>query len=105
VKTYRNHADVAPEVEAAAQWYEAREAGLGIDFVFAVEAAVAQICDAPLAWPMWPGIDPMLAIRRFTMRRFPFAIAYVDLPEEIAVLAVAHAKRRPLYWLARARKP
>lgn len=50
-------------------------------------------------------IDPMLAIRRFTMRRFPFAIAYVDLPEEIAVLAVAHAKRRPLYWLARAREP
>ena len=45
------------------------------------------------------GFEP--PIRRFVLRRFPFAIAYDALPDELVVLAIAHALRRPSYWLAR----
>lgn len=103
MKPFRNHPAVPSEVEASAGWYEARELGLGVEFVLAVERAVAQICDAPQAWPRWPGVPGDLDVRRFTMRRFPFLIAYLDEPAEIVVLAVAHVKRRPMYWLLRAR--
>jgi hypothetical protein len=44
VKRYRNHHEVPLEVEAVARWYDDRDAGLGVEFVLAVEAAVAKIC-------------------------------------------------------------
>jgi hypothetical protein len=40
-------------------------------------------------------------MRRFVLPRFPYAIAYQVHSNFIAVLAIAHAKRRPLYWIAR----
>jgi hypothetical protein len=33
--------------------------------------------------------------------RFPYAVVFIDLGTEVNVLAVAHAKRRPGYWLNR----
>ena len=36
--------------------------------------------------------------------RFPYAVIFMDLGTEIRVLAVAHAKRRPGYWLDRVGK-
>lgn len=40
-------------------------------------------------------------IRKRVVRGYPFLIAYVIRREHVVVLAVAHAKRRPFYWLAR----
>jgi hypothetical protein len=38
-----------------------------------------------------------------TVQRFSYVIAF-EMPERhLLVLAVAHAKRRPLYWLTRAK--
>jgi len=36
--------------------------------------------------------------RRHLARRFPYALIYVERPKHLAVLAVAHCKRRPDYW-------
>jgi hypothetical protein len=41
-------------------------------------------------------------IRKATIQRFPYVIAFEKHEEHVLVLAVAHAKRRPLYWLTRA---
>ena len=103
MKPYRNHPDVPAEVDAAASWYEEQEPGLGLEFVLAVESAIALICDAPHAWQLWPGTPSELGIRRFVMRRFPFAVSYLDEPAEVVIVAVSHAKRKPLYWLHRIR--
>ena len=84
-----------------AQWYEQRDVGLGVQFVLAVEAAMQQICEAPQAWPLWPGCPESLEAHRFVMKRFPYSIAYLEEPAEIVVLAVAHMKRRPFYWMQR----
>lgn len=37
------------------------------------------------------------------MERFPFALPYLVLEELVVVLAVAHVRRRPGYWLQRVR--
>ena len=39
--------------------------------------------------------------RRHFRRTFPYAVIYVDDPDLILVLAVAHFKRRPGYWIDR----
>ena len=36
-----------------------------------------------------------------TIQRFPYVIAFEKHEQHVLVLAVAHAKRRPLYWLTR----
>jgi len=40
-------------------------------------------------------------IRSAKLRRFPYRVVYVIVGDDIDVLAVAHAKRRPAYWRAR----
>jgi hypothetical protein len=42
-----------------------------------------------------------LLIRRALLPRFPYAAMFMDLGEHIRVLAVAHAKWQPGYWLGR----
>jgi hypothetical protein len=41
-------------------------------------------------------------IRKATIQRFPYVIAFEERERHLLVLAVAHSKRRPLYWLTRA---
>ena len=51
---------------------------------------------------MWPGTraaGPL--IRKATIQRFPYVIGFEKHEHHVLVLAVAHAKRRPLYWLTR----
>ena len=40
-------------------------------------------------------------IRKATIQRFPDVIAFENHEQHVLALAVAHAKRRPLYWLTR----
>ena len=40
-------------------------------------------------------------IRKATIQRFSYVIAFEKHEQHVLVLAVAHAKRRPLYWLTR----
>lgn len=42
-----------------------------------------------------------LDVRRVPVSRFPYHLAYLVTPEEIHVLAVAHDRRRPIYWSGR----
>jgi hypothetical protein len=41
-------------------------------------------------------------VRKATIHRFPSVIAFEKHDRHLLVLAVAHARRRPLYWLTRA---
>jgi hypothetical protein len=44
---------------------------------------------------------PELKIRRALMPRFPYSAVFPELPSEIRIVARAHLKRRPRYWLHR----
>jgi hypothetical protein len=37
------------------------------------------------------------------LRRFPYAVVFLELETEIRILAFAHKRRRPAYWQQRLR--
>jgi len=74
---------------------------LGADFLTDVRRAEATIAGRPAAWPRWPGV--VAEVRRFKLARFPYSLAFQLTGEDIAVIAVAHQRRRPFYWLDRAK--
>lgn len=96
------HPEAAGEVEAAVDWYDAQRVGLGAEFFAELRKSLQTLADNPRASPSWPdGRASALGVRRFLMERFPFAIPYLVLEELVVVLAVAHVRRRPGYWLTR----
>lgn len=86
------------ELREAARWYEDQQAGLGQALVEEVDKTLACIAEAPNTFPRWISSRP---IRKLGVERFPYVVFYVDLAEEIRVLAIAHGKRKPGYWLGR----
>ena len=93
---------IAPEAEAelsaAALWYESKRAGLGAEFVAAIDVALECIGERPLSSPVWRTETPF---RRHVVGRFPFVIFFTMTTGGLDVFAVAHARRRPGYWLDR----
>jgi hypothetical protein len=72
---------------------------LGDEFIADVSATLDRIGGTPESYPAWPrtrATGPL--IRRTTIQR---VIAFEKHEQYVLVLAVAHAKRRPLYWLTR----
>jgi len=54
---------------------------------------------SPQTWPVWPGIKQASPpIQRYVMDRFPYAVGYQVVGDEVVVVTVAHGKRRPGYW-------
>jgi len=67
---------VEPEAEAeivdATSWYEARSPGLGLEFLRAVEVAIASILRNPYEHQV-----VFREVRRASVRRFPYGLMYV----------------------------
>ena len=87
------------ELVEAAQWYEDRRAGLGGDFIDAVEAAAERLAD-------WPDAGTPVQVgghgyRRVGVSGFPYHLPYRVTEDEVQVLAVAHDRRQPGYWSGR----
>jgi len=95
--------EVEGELTDAVLWYEARKEGLGADLLAEIEATLPFLGDRPRSFPRLLDVDPALEIRRALLARFPFALVFLVRSDEVRVLAVAHAKRRPGYWLSRVR--
>jgi len=89
------------ELSQAASWYESRQTGLAIRFLHEIDQARHAIPSRPLSFPRLADTASDLEIRRALLPRFPYAVVFLELPTEIRVLAVAHVKRRPDYWLNR----
>jgi len=99
VKRVVLHSEARAELTQAVAYYEEQTPGLGLDFLFAVERAVAQIQENPHFGARYKDTE----FRNFVIRRFPYVIFYTEWEEAIWVVAVAHGKRRPDYW--RTRRP
>ncbi|MEQ1737245.1 MAG: hypothetical protein ABL886_12675 [Rhodoglobus sp.] len=74
------------------------EAAVGLSEL--VEAGIDGIRRHPTAWPVWPGHPD---VRRRVLRRFPYSVISLLERDEITIVAVAHHRRRPGYWLQRLR--
>lgn len=95
------HADAAAEIEAAAIWYDERRAGLGLQFLAAVDRAVEHACSWPLSGAAVPVVSSDLNVRWLPVDRFPYHLVYLLRDDVVHVLAVAHDHRRPGYWKGR----
>lgn len=103
-KPVRLDAEAVEELASAHARYEAVVGGLGEELADEVSVALARIQEQPRAYPLTPAVPRALGVRRALLRRFPFAIVYLELGDEIRVLAIAHQRRRPGYWRRRLRR-
>jgi toxin ParE1/3/4 len=90
------HPDAARELQGAYDWYIRRTDSGARALALEVDIAIERMAAAPNRWPILAG-----NIRRYLLKRFPFAVIYRIEHEEIQVIAVAHSRRRPGYWMAR----
>ena len=96
---FRFHPSAEAELYVAQDWYEEQRGGLGREFLTAVIQAIDTIRATPRAFARWPGTSA--EVRRLLVKRFPYALPYIVGSRYIEILAVAHTRRRPLYWLDR----
>jgi len=94
-----HHPDAEAELTEAARFYEGRVPALGAQFLDAFDLAIADIVSAP---ERWKSIEA--DVRRYLLRRFPFAIYYRVLSDYLRILAVKHHSRHPRYWHYRLEK-
>jgi toxin ParE1/3/4 len=98
VKPLILHSEAQKELDEAMAFYENRRPGLGKNFLEEVEKSWKSISQFPQAGSLFSET----IFRKAVVQRFPYLIYYEELEEHIFVLAVAHAKRKPGYWLNRA---
>ena len=84
------------EFREAARYYESEAAGVGLSFIAAVHKAVDEIVELPLATQVYRA-----DIRKKILRHFSYNLFYAIETDIIVIVAVAHQRKRPNYWLAR----
>jgi len=95
------HPSAERELLHGAKWYEERQTGLGEQFIEEYQAGILRILAAPAAYARIETARTRREIRRCPLNRFPYYLAYETRTDSILILAVAHAKRRPNYWIRR----
>jgi plasmid stabilization system protein ParE len=93
--------EASQELDAAARWYEDQQSGLGQRFLDAVAATLDRLAGSPAAGARVPYLPSEVPARQSPVKHFPYHIVYLDTSDAIRVLAVAHNRRRPGYWLGR----
>ena len=66
------------------------------------EASV-ELAETALWYERQRNVPKDLPARRAPVRRFPFHVVYLELSDEIRILAFAHDRRFPGYWHSRIR--
>ena len=97
--TVEFHPEAYEEMFESARYYEERSAGLGGDFLTAVEEAKDRIQQFPEAAPV-----EKASIRKRFVTGFPFTVLYETDENRIFVVAVMHQHRRPGFWKHRLRR-
>jgi toxin ParE1/3/4 len=90
------HPEAIRKTRAARDWYSARTAEAAEAFTAELDTAIHMIDATPRRWPRYLG-----ETCRYLLRRFPFFIVFREANHRIEILAIAHARRQPGYWLPR----
>lgn len=101
MKPVRFEVQAKREFVEAVAWYEANQPGLADRFLDELERQLTKIRQHPLSFPILRDVPRELEVRRALLKRFPYGLMFVDLETEIQILALAHNRRQPGYWLNR----
>jgi plasmid stabilization system protein ParE len=96
MRTVRFHPNASEELEAIVAYYEGRRPGLGALFLAETKKANDRIVELPAA-----AREVRSSIRRRSIHRFPYFFYYAVEENEVFIIAVAHKRRRPEYWINR----
>ena len=96
MKPYGFHPEAMAEADAAAQFYEEQQPGLGRRFVDALSDAITRIRRNPQLYRRVSG-----NMKKCRMLRFPYGVIFRDQEECLEIIAVMHLKRKPGYWKSR----
>lgn len=97
----REHAEAVAEFDAAVRWYEEQEPGIGLAVIDRAWRARKDLDEWPNAAPSFTTADDGTVIRSKAVRGYPYRIVYTVEPDMILILAYAHERREPGYWLHR----
>ena len=91
------HKEASQEVREAYLWYAECDRKTARLFAGEINLAIEKIRQSPERWPRYDG-----SVRRYVLHGFPFQIIYyLDAASTVYVLAVAHTRKRPGYWMRR----
>ncbi|MCI0378281.1 MAG: type II toxin-antitoxin system RelE/ParE family toxin [Gemmataceae bacterium] len=85
------------ELDEACAYYEEKKAGLGLDLLAEAERVFQSIAKNPSAF----GYYRATRFRKRVVNRFPYLVIYRERDDYVWVVAIAHAKRKPEYWMDR----
>lgn len=97
----RLHPGAGAELEQAAIGYERERPGWGPLFFGEVRRKIAQAATLPGSGAPIAETPPDRDVRAYGLSRFPFRVIVALVGDERFVIAVAHTKREPRYWLER----
>ena len=90
------HPQADEEYAEAVEYYARINPELGKRFYDHIERLILDIRRQPQRFRLF---GP--PIRRHFSTVFPYAVLYVDRPDQVVIIAVMHMKRRPGYWRSR----
>jgi toxin ParE1/3/4 len=84
------------ELNESADFYDLSCPNLGSIFIDEIQRTIRSIAEFPDAAPIIQG-----QVRTKLVAKFPFSVIYSLRSDEVRILAIAHQKRRPVYWRSR----
>jgi plasmid stabilization system protein ParE len=100
VKALRIHELARREAAQATVWYAERNRSVARRFQDELLGGFSNAAASPLRYPSY-----LHGTRRALLQKFPYFIVFFDWQDEVYVVAVTHAKRRPGYWARRVQVP
>lgn len=97
---------VAPaevELREATAWYRERDPRVADRFTAEVRRTLQLIVSFPRIGGHIPSVDDP-DVRRVPIHSFPYHVVFVELPDRLEVVAFAHNRRRPGYFVERLRR-
>ena len=94
--SFRYLAPARSELRAAAHYYHERSPRVAASFMAEVQKAVNQLLEYPESASLIRG-----DVRGKIVSRFPYTLMYRILDDVVVILAVAHHRQRPEFWVDR----
>ncbi len=93
MKPYRFLEPARQELFEVSERYETQAAGLGQEFLAVVTATITLLRQHPDL-----GAPHRAGTRRLVLPRFPYGLVYLNEPDALVLVAIAHHRQAPEYW-------
>jgi plasmid stabilization system protein ParE len=90
------HPAASREIKGAHAWYARRSIRAADGFYEELLPVLDHIKERPRLYPQHAD-----GTQKVVLDRYPFSIVFRELLHETQIIAVAHAKRHPNYWINR----